>query len=65
MAGPITLSASGLEPIDVGGRSVTATHYSLASGPVRTEFWVDAEGRVLRATIPSQGVVATREELPR
>jgi hypothetical protein len=64
-AGAVTLSAGGLEPIDVGGRSVTATHYSLVNGPVRTEFWVDAAGRLLRASIPSQGLLASREELPR
>ena len=64
-AGAVMLSANGLEPIDVGGRSVTATHYSLVSGSVRTEFWVDAAGRLLRASIPSQGLLASREELPR
>lgn len=64
-AGAVTLSANGLEPIDVGGRSVTGTHYSLVNGPVRTEFWVDAAGRLLRASIPSQGLLASREELPR
>lgn len=64
-AGMVTLSANGLEPVDVGGRSVTATHYSLVNGPVRTEFWVDAAGRLLRASIPSQGLLASREELPR
>lgn len=63
-AGPVVLSANGLEPIDVGGRSVTATHYSLANGPVRIEFWLDAAGRLLRASIPSQGLLAAREELP-
>jgi hypothetical protein len=63
--GPLTLSAAGLEPIDVAGHSVTATHYSLSGGGSRTEFWVDASGRLLRASIPSQGLLAVREELPR
>jgi hypothetical protein len=60
-----TLSAGGLEPVDVGGKSVTATHYSLVSGTVRREFWVDASGRLLRVEIPAQQLVAAREELPR
>jgi len=63
--GAVALAASGLEPIDVGGRSVTATHYSLTDRGVRTEFWVDASGRLLRATIPSQGLTASREEPPK
>jgi hypothetical protein len=59
------LSAHGLEPIDVGGRSVTATHYSLVTGVTSREFWIDAAGRVLRVEIPAQGLTATRDELPR
>ena len=55
----------GLEPVEVGGKSVTATHYSLVSGGVRRDFWLDASGRLLRVEIPSQQLVATREELPR
>jgi hypothetical protein len=60
-----TLTGRGLEPVEIGGRSVTATHYSLVSGPVTQEFWVDAEGRVLRVEIPAEGITAVREELPR
>jgi hypothetical protein len=62
---PATLSALGLEPVDVGGKSVTGTHYSLVSGGVRRDFWVDASGRLLRVVIPSEQLVAAREELPR
>ncbi len=62
---PGTLAAQGLEPVDVGGRSVTGTHYSLVAGGVRRDFWVDASGRLLRVEIPSAGLVAAREELPR
>ncbi len=60
-----TLTGKGLEPIEIGGRSVTATHYSLVSGSTAREFWVDASGRVLVVAIPSEGFRATREELPR
>jgi hypothetical protein len=54
----------GLEPIQIGHRSVTATHYSLVNGPAPREFWVDATGRILRVEMPSAGLVAVREELP-
>jgi hypothetical protein len=61
---PGTLSARGLEPVTVAGKSVTATHYSLAAGAARYEFWVDRQGRLLRVVAPD-GLSATREELPR
>jgi hypothetical protein len=60
-----TLTAVGLDPVDVGGKSVTATRYSLVSGAVRRDFWIDQAGRLLRIEIPSQQLVAAREELPR
>ena len=59
------LAAEGLEPLEVSGRAVTATHYALTSGGVRRDFWVDAVGRLLKVSIPSEGITATREELPR
>ena len=63
---PATLTPGGLEPIDVGGRSVTATKYTLSGGggAGTRELWVDAAGRLLRVSLPG-GVMATREELPR
>jgi hypothetical protein len=60
-----TLTPGGLESIDVGGRSVTATKYSLSGGGAGPrELWVDAAGRLLRVSLPG-GVTAAREELPR
>jgi hypothetical protein len=63
-AGTFTIAAHGMEPIDVGGQSVTATHLSLVNGADRRDFWVDNEGRVLRAET-SSGLKAVRDELPR
>jgi hypothetical protein len=60
----LTLSAIGVEPVTIGGRSTTATHYSLGNGLGRRDFWVDSAGRVLRVET-SQGLKAIREELPR
>jgi hypothetical protein len=59
-----TLTAKGLEPIEVAGKSVTATHYTLAVGSGRYEFWVDGKGRLLRVE-SADGLSATREDLPR
>ena len=59
-----TLSAKGMEPVEIAGRTVTATHYTLAMGPARHEFWVDAQGRLLRVE-GGDGLSATREDLPR
>lgn len=60
-----TLTAKGLEPIEIGGKSLTGTHYSLTVGPARYEFWLDAKGRLLRVEIPGDGLVAARDEAPR
>jgi hypothetical protein len=63
--GTRTLAAHGLEPVDVAGHSVTATHYTLSGGGAQREFWIDAAGRLLRVEIPALGLKAAREELPR
>lgn len=62
----MTLARRGQETITVGGRSVPATHLTLSGpgGDVR-EIWTDAEGRVLRVTIPGRDVVAVRDAMPR
>ena len=59
-----TLSAKGPESIQVAGKTVTGTHYTLAVGPGRYEFWVDNKGRLLRVE-SADGLSATREDLPR
>jgi hypothetical protein len=64
-SGSMTVTARGLEPLTIGGRSVTGTHYSVSGGSVRFEFWVDSEGRLLRVDSPADGLSATRDELPR
>ena len=58
-----TVTARGLEAIQVGGRTVTATHFSMEAGSVRRDFWVDSAGRLLRVEA-SSGLKATREDLP-
>ena len=62
-AATFVIAAHGLEPIDVGGQSVTATHFSLTNGADRRDVWLDAEGRVLRVET-SAGLKAVRDDLP-
>lgn len=59
-----TVAAQGLEPIDIGGKSTTATHYVMSGGPIRRDFWLDSSRRLLRLET-SAGLKAIREELPR
>ena len=59
-----TVATQGEEPIEVGGRSVTARHYVMNGGPVRRDFWLDSSGRLLRLET-SAGLKAIREDLPR
>jgi hypothetical protein len=61
----VVVTSKGLDNITIAGRPTTATHYSATGLDAETEFWVDSEGRLLRVAIPSQGLTATREELPR
>jgi len=60
------IEAKGAESVAVGGRSVSATHFVVTDpGGGARDVWVDGSGRVLKVAIPSRGVVATRDELPR
>lgn len=52
--------------VELGGQRFPATHFSLsAPGLPQREFWIDADGRILRATTPERGIVAQRDEPPR
>jgi hypothetical protein len=59
------LTPKGLDNISVAGRPVTASRFSVTGLAADCEFWIDAQGRLLRVDIPSQGLSATREEPPR
>ena len=60
------LERAGPEPLIVGGQPVQASHLVLTEPDgARRDIWVDAEGRVLRVAIPSLGLVAERDGLPR
>jgi len=60
-----SLVGKGLEPVQIGRRSITATHYALTGGPSPRDFWIDDAGRLLKVEIPGAGIVALRDEIPR
>lgn len=64
--GVARLDNEGTSSVEIGGRSVPATHFVLtAPGFARREFWTDSAGRILKATVPDRGLLAQRDELPR
>jgi len=61
-----SLDNRGTSLVEIGGGTIQATHYVLtAAGFPRREFWIDAAGHVLRASIPDRGILAQRDEPPR
>jgi hypothetical protein len=56
----------GAASVTVGGQAIPARALALIdpSGATR-EIWVDSQGRVLKVSIPSRGILALREEPPR
>lgn len=56
----------GTEQVTVGGRPIEARHLVLREpGAGDRDVWVDARNRVLKVSIPSRGIVATRDDPPR
>jgi hypothetical protein len=61
-----SLQNLGASSLDFSGKLIPATHFALSSsGFPRREFWIDSAGRILRASIPEQGILAQRDEPPR
>lgn len=60
-----TVTERGAGQIEVGGRPVQARHLVLQVGAETHELWVDGAGRLLKVAIPSRGIAAVREALPR
>lgn len=60
----MTLSLVGEEEVRVGGVLVPgARRFHLEGGDYSRDIWFDEQGRILRLEIPSQGLVAERENL--
>jgi hypothetical protein len=60
------VESKGSETVSVAGRSVAGTHFVVSDpGAGARDVWLDGSGRVLKVAIPSRGLVAERDELPR
>lgn len=63
--GTVRVTRSGSDAVTVGGQSLLATKYVLtAPGAAERSVWLDAAGRVLKVSVPSQGIVALRDDPP-
>ena len=52
--------------VEIGGRVLQAQHLTIREpGGADREVWMDASGRVLRVSIPAQGILAVRDDPPR
>lgn len=63
-SGVDTVVARGADAVLINGHSVAATQYTIGSGSDLKTLWVDHAGRLLRVDIPSQSVVALRQDAP-
>jgi hypothetical protein len=64
--GVVAISLERTERITIGGQSLQARHYVLndrVGG--RREVWADEQGRVLRVTVPGEGLDVVRDDPPR
>ncbi len=59
----MTLSPAGEEEIGVGGETVRARRFRLEGTQSAAEVWFDAQGRLLRVSLPAEGWLAQRESL--
>jgi hypothetical protein len=62
----LRVSSAGADRVTIGNRELEATHWVITD-PAGTErdLWADAQGRVLKVSIPSRGTVAVRDDPPR
>jgi pimeloyl-ACP methyl ester carboxylesterase len=61
------ITGSGSERIQTAGSAVSATRYDLTivspGSPVQGEVWTDQDGRLLRFSVPAQGLEVAREDI--
>lgn len=63
-AGEATLVEIGRGSVAIGKTTVPAAHLVWGTGIDRREIWIDSSRRLLKVSIPSQHIEATREPLP-
>ncbi len=55
----------GSEKVRVDGKEVAAVHFVITLPDGARDLWFDEGGRLLKVAIPTRGLIALREELPR
>jgi hypothetical protein len=55
----------GSEKIRIDGREVSAVHLVITLPDGARDLWFDDGGRLLKVAVPTRGIIAIREELPR
>jgi hypothetical protein len=64
--GQVRLEFRAIEPVLVGGQSLTGRKFALQDGnETRAEIWIDAAGRLLKVSVPGKALVALRDDPPR
>ena len=59
-----TLRMTTVEPVSVGGATISAQRLELRLDGAVHDIWLDGQNRVLRVQIPSQDYVAVRRDPP-
>ena len=63
--GALRVNRGGADPVTIAGQSLAATRYVLSSpGAPERHVWLDAGGRVLKVSVPSQAIVVLRDDPP-
>lgn len=61
----VRVSRQGSDAVSIGGESIAATRLVVTgAGAPERQVWVDASGRVLKVAVPSQRVIALRDDPP-
>jgi hypothetical protein len=60
-----TIADHGAEPVELAGTRVPGRRYSITGERGGRDVWVDQRGRLLKVSIPEQGLVALRDDPPR
>jgi hypothetical protein len=55
----------GSEVLEIGGRKIESRHLALTADASSLDVWVDRQGRLLKVSIPADGLVALRDDPPR
>jgi hypothetical protein len=63
-AGTTALAALGRETVTIGRDTIAAWRLAFGTGIAKRDIWVDSSRRLLKVSIPSQRLEATREQPP-